>query len=130
MRPEQLAKECVRSLLARPEAPFIVIIGKFPQKGWPRGQCVGSDSRGWFYMYEAAKILARLFLLKVVRIETIANGEFGSEDRMYRSKVSIPATGEVIILEPQAHKKLFSAVHGYMFRSKDYADSVPEVEIK
>ena len=128
MTPEALAKECIRCLATQPGAPFIVVIGKLPQKGWPRGKCVGSDRRGRFYMYDAAKILARLFLLNVVRIQTVAEGEFGSDDRVYRSKVTVLATGEETTLEPGGHNRLFSAVHGYMFRSKDYASSVPEIQ--
>ena len=64
-----IAQECARAINAQPGAPYIVIRGHFPVKGWPRGKCCGSDSQGRFYWYDARKVLAKIAALGVVKVE-------------------------------------------------------------
>ena len=65
-----LGEECVRVLNTHPGCDFIVLIGKLPNKGWPRGKCIGSDSRGRFYSYKASHVLAKIVALGVMTVET------------------------------------------------------------
>jgi hypothetical protein len=79
VKPEQLeavhskllsiGQECVRAINTQPGAPYIVIRGHFPAKGWPRGKCCGSDSQGRFYWYDARKVLAKIVALGVMTVE-------------------------------------------------------------
>lgn len=71
MKPEALALQCVQTIQQQPTLPFIVVIGKLPVKGWPKGECIGSDSRGRFYSYDARAILGRLVAQGVVRMQTV-----------------------------------------------------------
>lgn len=71
MKPEALALECIRAIQQQPSVPFIVVIGKLVAKGWPRGQCIGSDSRGRFYSYDAWKVLGCLAKYGVVGLTGI-----------------------------------------------------------
>jgi len=64
-----IGQECVRAINQQPECPFIVIVGHLPLKGWPRGKCVGSDSKGKFYAYDAEKVLAKIVALGVMTVE-------------------------------------------------------------
>lgn len=64
-----IAQECVRVINTQPRAPFIVMIGHFPVKGFPRGKCIGSDSRGRFYAYDAKNLLAKLVALGVITVD-------------------------------------------------------------
>lgn len=82
MKPQDLAEECLRALTQQPGAPFIVVRGRLPQKGWPRGKCVGSDSRGRFYMYDAAKLLIRLWALRVCTVESLVLADGSVEIRV------------------------------------------------
>ncbi len=65
----QIGLECVRAINTQPGAPFIVIRGHFPAKGWPRGKCCGSDSKGRFYWYDASKVLAKIVTLGLMTVE-------------------------------------------------------------
>lgn len=65
----QIGKECVRVINTQPGAPYIVIRGHFPVKGWPRGKCCGSDSKGRFYWYDASKVLARIVSLGLMTVD-------------------------------------------------------------
>ena len=64
-----IGKECVRAINQQPVSPFIVIVGHLPLKGWPRGKCVGSDSKGKFYAYDAKSVLAKIVALGVLTVE-------------------------------------------------------------
>ncbi len=64
-----IGHECVRAINQQPVCPFIVIVGRLPLKGWPRGHCVGSDSKGKFYAYDAKKVLAKIVALGVMTTE-------------------------------------------------------------
>ena len=64
-----IGHECVRAINQQPRCPFIVIVGHLPMKGWPRGKCVGSDSKGKFYAYDAKKLLAKLVALGIMTVE-------------------------------------------------------------
>lgn len=55
-----IALECVRVINTQPGADFIVLRGKLPVSGWPRGKCVGSDSKGKFFAYSARRLLAAI----------------------------------------------------------------------
>ena len=68
MKPADLVRECVHILQQQPTIPYIMVIGKIQAKGWPRGACVGSDSRGHIYAYDARRILIRLASLGICRI--------------------------------------------------------------
>jgi hypothetical protein len=57
---EAIAKECVRAINTQPGAQYVVLRGKLPVKGWPRGKCIGSDSHGRFYCYDAKNLLAAI----------------------------------------------------------------------
>lgn len=65
-----IGQECVRILNTQPGCDFIVLIGRLPVKGWPRGKCIGSDSRGRFYVYKASHLLAKIVALGVMTVET------------------------------------------------------------
>jgi hypothetical protein len=68
-----VGQECVRAINQR--CPFIVIVGHLPNKGWPRGKCIGSDSKGRFYSYDAIKVLAKIVALGVMTVDTqVRNG--------------------------------------------------------
>jgi hypothetical protein len=71
MTNRDLALECARVLRDQSMAPEIVVIGKLPVKGWPRGRCVGSSSRGQFWAYPAARVLARFPLLMEYTEDTV-----------------------------------------------------------
>lgn len=64
-----IGQECVRAINQQPGCPFIVIVGHLPLKGWPRGKCIGSDSKGKFYSYDARKVLAKIVALGVVTVQ-------------------------------------------------------------
>lgn len=63
-----IGQECVRAINQQSGCPFIVIVGHFPVKGWPRGKCIGSDSKGRFYSYDARKVLAKIVALGVMTV--------------------------------------------------------------
>lgn len=65
-----IGQECVRIISTQPGCDFIVLIGKLPNKGWPRGKCLGSDSRGRFYSYKASHLLAKIVALGIMSAET------------------------------------------------------------
>ena len=65
-----IGRECVRIINTQPGCDFIVLIGKLPNKGWPRGKCIGSDSRGRFYSYKASHLLAKIVALGIMTVET------------------------------------------------------------
>ena len=65
-----VGQECVRIINTQPGCDFIVLIGKLPNKGWPRGKCIGSDSRGRFYSYKATRVLAKIVALGGMTVET------------------------------------------------------------
>jgi len=129
MRPEELAKECIRAITRQPGAPFIVIIGKLPQKGWPRGKCVGSDSRGRFYAYDAYKVLARIMhpALGLVSYETVSHGKF-ADDCDYTGEIRIIGDATIYKLNSEQHRRMMIALHGYLFRSTNYAGTIPKTE--
>ena len=64
-----IGKECVRAINTQTGAPYIIIRGHFPEKGWPRGKCCGSDSKGRFYGYDARKVLAKIISLGLMTFE-------------------------------------------------------------
>jgi hypothetical protein len=64
-----IARECVRVINTQPTAPFVVLRGKLPQAGWPRGKCIGSDSKGKFMAYDAKRLLAALAAKGIVKVE-------------------------------------------------------------
>ena len=68
-----LAQECVRVINTQPGCAFIVLRGKLPNNGWPRGKCCGSDSKGRFYWYDAKKVLAAIVAMDVVTVEASSN---------------------------------------------------------
>ena len=70
-----VGQECVRAINLHPGCPFIVIVGHLPNKGWPRGKCIGSDSKGRFYSYDARKVLAKIVALGVMTIEAKVRNE-------------------------------------------------------
>lgn len=74
MTPEALALKCIDVIQQQPDVPFIVVIGKLDNKGWPRGKCIGSDSRGRFYSYDAYELLGRLVAYRVVYVEALRAG--------------------------------------------------------
>ena len=74
MKPEALVKECLRAIQTQPGCGFIVAIGSLKGKGWPRGNCVGSDSRGRFYSYDAFELLGRLIVYGVATIQPLEAG--------------------------------------------------------
>ena len=57
---QAIALECVRVINTQPGVDFIVLVGKLPNAGWPRGKCIGSDSKGRFYAYKASRLLAAI----------------------------------------------------------------------
>jgi hypothetical protein len=70
-----VGQECVRVINQQPGCPFIVIVGHLPNKGWPRGKCIGSDSKGRFYSYDARKVLAKIVALGMMTVEAkVRNG--------------------------------------------------------
>lgn len=78
-----IGQECVRIINTQPGCDFIVLIGKLPNKGWPRGKCLGSDSRGRFYSYKASHLLAKIVALGIMTVETRVRID-GSKDSSYR----------------------------------------------
>ena len=64
-----IAKVCVRAINTQPGCPYIVIRGHFPIKGWPRGKCCGSDSKGRYYWYDARKVLAAMAANGIIKVE-------------------------------------------------------------
>lgn len=64
-----IAEECVRVINTQPGFTFMVLRGKLPNKGFPRGKCIGSDSKGRFYSYDARKVLAAILAMGVVTVE-------------------------------------------------------------
>jgi len=72
-----VGKECVRVLNDQPGCDFIVLIGKLPNKGWPRGNCIGSDSRGNFYSYKASRVLAKIVSLGIMTVDARVKGNNG-----------------------------------------------------
>lgn len=64
-----IGHECVRAINNQPGCPYIVIRGHFPAKGWPRGKCCGSDSKGRYYWYDARKVLAKIVSLGIMEVE-------------------------------------------------------------
>lgn len=71
MTPEALALECIRVIRQQPMCPFLVVIGRLKGKGWPRGKVLGSDSRGYFYSYDAIELLGRLVAYGGVKAEKL-----------------------------------------------------------
>jgi hypothetical protein len=63
------AKECVRVINTQPGAQFVMLVGKLPVAGWPRGKCIGSDSYGRFYAYDAKRLLAAIAANGFVKVE-------------------------------------------------------------
>lgn len=74
MTPEALALECIRVIQTQPTCAFVVAIGRLKGKGWPRGRCLGSDSRGSFYSYDAHQLLGRLVAYNVVTVWALEAG--------------------------------------------------------
>jgi hypothetical protein len=70
-----IGQECVRIINTQPKCAFLVMVGKFPSAGWPRGHCIGSDSRGRFYSYDAKRVLAKIVSLGVMTVECKVRGE-------------------------------------------------------
>lgn len=70
-----IGHECVRAINTQSGCPFIVIRGHFPAKGWPRGKCCGSDSKGRFYWYDAKKVLAKIVSLGIMTVEYKLRGQ-------------------------------------------------------
>ena len=66
---QSIALECVRVINEQPGADFIVLRGKLPVAGWPRGKCIGSDSKGKFMAYSARKLLAAIAAHGYVTVE-------------------------------------------------------------
>ena len=64
-----VGQECVRAINTQPGCPFIVLVGRLPAKGWPRGKCCGSDSKGRYYWYDARKVLAKIVALGVMTVD-------------------------------------------------------------
>jgi len=78
-----IGQECARIINTHPGCDFIVLIGKLPNKGWPRGKCLGSDSRGRFYSYKASHLLAKIVALGIMTVEMRVRAD-GSKDSSYR----------------------------------------------
>jgi hypothetical protein len=76
-----VAHECVRVINTQPTCSFVVLIGKLPNKGFPRGHCIGSDSRGRFYSYDAKRLLAALVAMGVITVEAHVRSEPTSSKR-------------------------------------------------
>jgi hypothetical protein len=66
---QAIALECVRVINTQHGADFIILRGKLPNKGWPRGKCVGSDSKGRFTAYSARNLLAAIAAHGYVTVE-------------------------------------------------------------
>ncbi len=66
---EAIAQECVKVINTQPGAQFVVLVGKLPNAGWPRGKCIGSDSKGRFYAYDAKRLLAAIAAKGFVKVE-------------------------------------------------------------
>lgn len=85
-----IGNECVRAINTQHGCDFIVLVGKLPSKGWPRGKCIGSDSRGKFYSYKASHLLAKIVSLGVMTLETsmadVSNGLTGKYEGENKSK--------------------------------------------
>ena len=66
---QTIALECCRAINTQAGAEFVVLRGRLPQKGFPRGKCIGSDSKGKFYAYDAKNLLAKLVSMGVIELE-------------------------------------------------------------
>jgi hypothetical protein len=98
MTPEALAIECIRIIQTQPGCGFMVVIGNLKGKGWPRGKCIGSDSRGRFYSYDAFELLGRLIAYGVVKVYELEQGKSALEVTNYSgfSKLDAVATTRVL----------------------------------